>query len=89
MQTKTIGECPRCERVTFRTVGKCTAATCDYGGGSRSGDGVNLRTVVNCQWKEREHSDECYECEVCGQVVAPMPLGVQPLRACLVANRGE
>lgn len=81
MQTTIIGKCPKCKVVTFRTSGYCSSRTCDFGDCK-----PELQVVKCCQWKYRQHRDECYECEVCGQVVAPgMPLDVSPLRACLAA----
>jgi hypothetical protein len=75
MQTKTIGECPRCARVTFRTEGWCESGVCLRAE-------TQLVEVPCCQWDERGDRDAVHVCPSCGNTAEPTPLNIWPLRAC-------
>ena len=73
---KTIGQCPRCERVTLRAEGECLSGKCI------PGDRAVLQPVAGCEWKARDDESEPLECERCGGTDLPLPLAVEPVRAC-------
>jgi hypothetical protein len=75
MQTKLIGECPRCKVVTGRTSGYCESQRCL--------PGESELEVKPChQWRERYDESQPLQCAVCGEMDEPFPLHIQPLRAC-------
>ena len=76
---KEIGQCQRCERVSFRTEGACESGQC------MESDGAVLQPVRGCEWLEREDEQDMFVCKNCDRWDDSMPRNISPIRACRAA----